>query len=550
MKFNSNIYLVLIGSFLLTATNGFAQKKLEEEIDVVRPYKPVLGDAIKIRRNPDFNDDNTAKPVLQYNQFDRQFTQNGNVNKVNPQAIPSEANAILPLFYAKLGAGNVSGILGEFYFNSAQSPTEQYGFYYQAYSAKGELQNQNYSKNNVGLYGKFINNSFTTTATINYRQNNNYFYGYPDTLSYKKEDVLHKFNNFNAEVELASNIDPNKTLTYAVKLGGYAFTDNYSAKENNVYLNGLLGNDFGTFGGAVAVNLDMNNYKDAGQYKNHFFRVNPFITFNKERLQTKLGLNLVANFGDNSTFKIYPNLYAELQAIEKYLSLYGGLTGDIQKNSLRDLSTRNPFMGANVWLANSNERMKAYGGLKGTIVTGLGFKFQFAYSSIDSLPFYANNEFSANDGPVYNSNKYHVIYSGEKNKKTTITANLDYAASDRLRLGFEAMYNTFDLDNMAKPWLTPKYRVNLSGTFQPTKALSFTANIFNVGEQYALVDPTVSSYRTLDGYTDLNLGFNYGFHKNFGVFANANNILGKNYDLFLNYPSYGFNFIAGISVTF
>ncbi|MOA04203.1 TonB dependent receptor [compost metagenome] len=263
-----------------------------------------------------------------------------------------------------------------------------------------------------------------------------------------------------------------------------------------------------------------------------------------------MGLNLVANFGDNSTFKVYPNLYAELQAIEKYLSLYGGLTGDLQKNSLRDLSSRNPFLGANINLANSNERMKAYGGLKGTIITGLGFKFQFAYSSIDSLAFYTNNQpATSTENPFY-GNKYHVIYAGEKNKKTTITANLDYAASDRLRLGFEALYNTFDLDNMAKPWLTPKYRVDLSATFQPTKTLSFTANLFNVGEQYALVDPAINSYRTLSGYTDLNLGFNYGFHKNFGVFANANNILGKNYDLFLNYPSYGFNFIAGISVTF
>ncbi|UKJ08945.1 hypothetical protein [Solitalea lacus] len=551
MKLKHNIYFLLAASFLLASQSSFAQKKLEEEIDVVRPYKPVLGDAIKIRRNPDFNDDNTAKPVLQYTQFDRQFTQNGNVSKVNPQQLPAEGKAVLPLFHAKLGGGNLSGALGEFFFNSAQSPTEQYGFYYQAYSAKGDIQNQNYSKNNVGLFGKFINQSITTTASLNYRQNNNYFYGYDHSLiQLDKKDILHKLNNFNGEVELASNIDPNKTLSYAVKLGGYAFSDNYSAKESNVFLNTFLGNEFDTFGGHLALNLDLNNYKDVIQQKNHFFRLNPYVTLGKERLQSRLGLNIVTNFGDRSSFKIYPNVSTEFQAIDKYLTFFGGLTGDIQKNTLRDLSTRNPFMDANIALQNSNERMKVYAGLKGTIVTGLGFKLQFSHSSIDSLPFYVNNYPNPANGPDISSNKYYVVYSGKKSQRSSISGNLEYAASERLRLGFEAVYNNFDLNDIAQPWLTPKYRINISGTYHPINNLTFTADLFNVGEQNALVDAQTNEYKTLSGYTDLNIGFNYRFHKNFGAFANANNILGKKYDQFLNYQSFGFNFIAGISVTF
>ncbi|MCO4291917.1 TonB-dependent receptor [Solitalea sp. MAHUQ-68] len=551
MKFQHNLYYIVLGTLLFASSNSFAQKKLEEEIDVVRPYKPVLGDAIKIRKNPDFNDENTTKPVLQYTQFDRQFTQNTNTSKVNAQQLPSEGNAILPLFNARLGGGNNSAILGEFFFNSAQSPTEHYGFYYQAYTAKGEIENQNYSRNNVGLFGKFINESFTTTGSLNYKQNNNYYYGYDHSqVSYDKSDVLHKLNNFNGEVELASNIDPVKTLTYAVKLGGYAFSDNYSAKENNVYLNTLLGNDFGNFGGHVALNLDMNNYQDAAKFKNHFFRLNPYVTLSKERLQSKLGLNFVSNFGDNSSFKIYPNIYAEYQAIDKYLSFFGGLNGDLQKNTLKDLSVKNPFLGNDIVLKNSNERLKVFAGLKGTIITGLGFKVQFTSSSIDSLPFFVNKLLPSTGSEVNISERYNVVYSGKKSNMTTLSANLEYAASERLRLGMDILTNSYDLNGVDKPWLTPNYRVTLSGTYQAMKDLSFTADLFNVGKQYALIDPSVNSYQTLSGYTDLNLGMNYRFHKNFGAFANINNILGKKYDLYLNYPSYGFNFIAGISVTF
>src|SRR2546428_1990658 len=206
MTISKKIHISLLGLFLFGTSEAFAQKKLEEEIDVVRPYKPVLGDAIKIRKNPDFNDDNTTKPTLQYSVTDKQYNQNSNVNKVDPQKIKSEGDAILPLFYAKLGLGNVSGVLGEAYFNSAQSHTEQYGFFYQTYSAKGSLQNQDLSKNTVGLFGKFLSEKITTTASLNFKQNSNYFYGYNNLdTSFSRSEVLHKLNNFNAEVELSSN---------------------------------------------------------------------------------------------------------------------------------------------------------------------------------------------------------------------------------------------------------------------------------------------------------------------------------------------------------
>jgi outer membrane receptor protein involved in Fe transport len=46
------------------------------------------------------------------------------------------------------------------------------------------------------------------------------------------------------------------------------------------------------------------------------------------------------------------------------------------------------------------------------------------------------------------------------------------------------------------------------------------------------------------------LGFEYKIKKQFGAFINLNNIFGKNYERWHNYPVYGFNVLGGLSLQF
>ena len=52
---------------------------LTEEIEIVRPYKPVLADAVKIRRSPDLKNEQPYKPALTYTILDKKLELNSNI---------------------------------------------------------------------------------------------------------------------------------------------------------------------------------------------------------------------------------------------------------------------------------------------------------------------------------------------------------------------------------------------------------------------------------------------------------------------------------------
>ena len=54
----------------------------------------------------------------------------------------------------------------------------------------------------------------------------------------------------------------------------------------------------------------------------------------------------------------------------------------------------------------------------------------------------------------------------------------------------------------------------------------------------------------LDDIFDMNLGGQYDINDRFDVFLQVNNLFGKEYQRWLNYPSRGLQALAGVSITF
>jgi outer membrane receptor protein involved in Fe transport len=56
--------------------------------------------------------------------------------------------------------------------------------------------------------------------------------------------------------------------------------------------------------------------------------------------------------------------------------------------------------------------------------------------------------------------------------------------------------------------------------------------------------------RPTDTVVDLNLRGDYRFSENLSIFALGNNLLGRKYERFLNYPMKGINVLAGVTYDF
>ena len=564
MKLQRYFWIII---FLCAAQAGYAQRTLEEQINVVRAYRPVLADAVKIKKNPELSDTNQVRPRLNYLVTDEKLSDNTNPGPVPAQQPGAVTNGLIPFLYGKAGAGNLGGVLAEIYFNNKQDENNQYGLFLQHNSAKGDFDYQQYSRTGVGGFGKFnVGPRASLNVNAAYRQRGNHIMspppgpvigpGFPDPLPAAGDTstIKQNFNLLEGEVEIANLRSTSSDFVYGLKLGGYTLSDEFETKENNFYLTALIGKQLGTFSINLAGNIDMTNLEmpasgggEASSVKNPIYRFQPYILFKNGSITFKGGINLVGISDDNAFAGIdkkmflFPDLSIDFQLIPDYLALFGGVGGDVVKNTVKDFSEQNAYMRNFTGLGNSREKYNAFGGIRGSFSSSVGFKAQFEYANVDYQNFIIND--------TLNTREFAVYQSGENGKRTTFNAELNVRYSEAFRLNMGVWSYKYEDDFIQRAWNVPSLKLYLSPTFNYRDKLFLTADLFYVGERNAYLGNTGAgtNYQVLDPYAELNFGATYKINTNFGIFLNANNILNKEYQRFLNYRGLGFNMIGGLT---
>jgi len=190
-----------------------------EEVEVVRDYRPVLADAVKIRRSPDLNNVRTQQPALRYNVLDKRLNFPSGMGQLTLQDLPSTRPGVMTNNYAKLGIGNFNSILGELYINSGTDENYQTGFYAKHLNQKGDLENQKFSEQRIGIFGRSILEKITLSGELGYNRYGTAFYGVipgaEDNPIINSEVQNQRFNDIFFVGELLKNYDPQDTdLSY------------------------------------------------------------------------------------------------------------------------------------------------------------------------------------------------------------------------------------------------------------------------------------------------------------------------------------------------
>src|SRR5690554_6499266 len=76
-------------------TTKTQQAAIIEEVEVVRDYRPVLADAVKIRRSPDLNNERTKQPALRYNVLDKRLNLPSGMGQLTLQDMPPTRPGIM-----------------------------------------------------------------------------------------------------------------------------------------------------------------------------------------------------------------------------------------------------------------------------------------------------------------------------------------------------------------------------------------------------------------------------------------------------------------------
>jgi len=557
----SSLFFLAAGLMTAQAQEKKAEEKavVNEEIEVVRPYKPILAEAVKLRRSPNLDDVKIYKAKLNYSITDRKLELNSDIQKLQAQAVADEKQSILINNYVKGGVGNLATILGEAYFNNGKDEGLQFGGYFRHFSQEGKLNKQNSSDQQLSVFGRSILEQNTVSGRINVQRHGTNFYGVDDQRPTFNTDPQKQALTFvELEGELVKNFteDPD-ALSYALKANGYIWSDKFDAKENYLTLNGYVNKRISSFNLGLAASTEFGNTKDAlTSVGNNLLRLNPYIRLQVKGAKVTAGVNFVQEFGAFSSTRVFPAVTADFTLIPDYLQVFGEVKGDVNRNSLRGFTEENPWLNSNILIKNTVEKLSFSAGIKGTGGPGFGYKARVYVKQFDDMPLFINN--------FDNLNKFDVIYDFGKTKLTGIEGELSVQVSDALKWTGKLNLDDWKPAQETYSWFKPGLKVSSNFIYTYNKKLSFNAAVViqddvkakvNVQApvnplQYLVPNTGIERIETVKGFVDLGIGADYRINSKFSVFAKANNLLNSKYNRFLYYQVNGLNVFGGLTYSF
>jgi len=540
---------------MVLASTSFAQDKpgdkngaLTEEIEVLRPYKPVLADAVKIRRNPNLDDIKPYKAQLNYSIIDKRQELNTDIRQLQAWEPLTKPNVVLKNNYLKIGAGNMNGGLGEVYVNTGNDQALQAGFAFKHLTQEGDLNKQKFSDDKASLFGKSILDQVTLNGELSYDRKSTYFYGFnPATPLANPDPAKQRFDIISLKGEILKNYEEKEDLSYALKGDAYFLKNILAAEENSAALSGFFNKTSGQFNYGINTSVDFTGNKDAAySISNNIARANPYIKFLGPNYKVSLGVNLVQEFGTASRTNMLPAATAEADLIPKYATVYGGITGDVLKTSLRDLAEQNPYLNKNLTIKNAVEKVNVFGGIKGNAGTGFGYKATAYYKTVTNLPLFVNSQ-----GAV---DKFDVIYDGGDSKIVGFEGEISLSTPEMFSWTGKIIADNYKMATEKNAWFKPDFQLVSNARLSVNKKFIIDGNVVLNGQTeaktYTLTPAPVENIVAIKSFVDLSGGAEYHFTDKIGIYLRVNNILGTKYQQYLYYSKLGLNVIGGFNFSF
>jgi hypothetical protein len=567
MRLHKTIYTILLfliaGSFQSNAQDVKPpEKTVSEEIEVIRPYKPVLAEAVKLRRSPDLDNVKTYKAKFNYTLTDRKLELNSDIQKLQAQLLADERATELVNNYVKGGLGSLSSLLAEAYVNIGKDEALQTGAFFRHFSQEGKLNKQNENTQQLSVFGRSIGDIATLSGRINYQRHGLNFYGIDQlnpTLNLNPEKQVLNFIELEGEVVNKFTGDEN-ALSYAAKANAYLFSDKFDAKEQVITLTGYLNKRISNFNLGLAATAELGNTKSfSTKFSNNIIRINPYIKLQTNGVKITAGVNLAQEFGTNSSTRFFPVVTADFTLIPDFLQIFGEVKGDVNRNSLKSFTDENPFLNSNLDIKNSIEKLSISAGIKGNGGPGFGYKARFYSKTITDMPLFVNN--------FANFNKFDVIYDYGDMKLFGLEGEISVQVSDNLKWTGKVIIEDYKQAIENESYFKPQLRVNSNFLLNINKKLTFNANVAIQDDSKAkvyLANPIATGSTTyppipnksiekivnVKGFVDLGVGADYKINNKFSAFTKVNNLLNTNYSKYLYYQGNGINILGGLTYSF
>lgn len=540
--------IVLLGLGIFSCSIVFAQKDTTKgkSVDIRSAFKPVLREAAKINFNATPPAADTTKPVLKYEIPNQNLALAFTPGTLKPLALNIDSGGKWDnSSYIKAGFGSLRTPYIQAGFSFGDGTTAGANIYAKHVSSQGKREYQDFTNTQVKLSGFYKTaGNHEWNASIGMKQDRTYKYGYePQTLSFTKDSLKQNFQTIAARVGM-HNI--NKTefgLTYAPEVKIDVFTDNLKNNESNTVVNLPLEKSVGkTFAVNLGLTFDLTRLspKDKTAFNNTIYYVSPSVLFKTPKVNLQAGIR---PSWDNKTFKMFPNVLAEVGTEDQRFFVNVGWTGYIRKTTYQYLASQNPWLWLPTTFKNSwiEERFL---GLKGSVGDHFTYSAKAGFNKITNQPLFVNDTTSglgAKSFLVVNEPRINVLHIG---------GQLGYTVQEKFSLIAGWNFNQYTgLKEHKRAWGLIPLELNAAMRVQVIKDLWLKADVFGwTGPQYRKADGVDNG--KLKGALDLNAGLEFKITKNLNLWTQFNNITNQEYQRWNQYQVYGFNFVGGVVFSF
>lgn len=544
------------------------------EVSVTEEYKAQIREAHKIGESPSYSDTVSERLPVSYQIFSEPIDISFRPEPLSPARI---AQIKVPDLYQGLlraGYGFYNTPFAELYYNSGRSSKKSYGLSASHFSTQSGVQdiiyeNNTIARNSIGAFLNRFYRDYTLSGEVDFNFDKYSYYGRPvlDIDQRTDRDPMDAPSIWYREFSAAGTIKQaqQKDLGWLNEAGvNYThFNDNYGSQENDVRAksNWLIPADDKQL--KVDLNLSyFNNQYDSlytGADSSQLYQQGTFVGQFRPHMSTALG-NVIFDFGFNlfavartdsreeapqNDLYFFPEVTATYTIVPGVLSIYGGIKGDLQRNTYRHLTRLNPFImpGQN----HLPERTTAlFTGLKGKLSSSTSFTLNGGYKQQNNLALsFRNPQFYIGNPAVGMQMVYTTV------NMAYVQGELSTNVNDNLLLSANALLRDMNSPGANRPWYMPWFEGKVLADYTWKEKIKIGTEIDLIGprEAFHQLDNTELE-SMLPGYVNAQLNLEYIYNSKISAFVKVSNLLNQQYDFYLGYRAQSINALMGFAYRF
>ncbi len=514
------------------------QSKLgSEELEVIKAFKAKLATASSLAVKPTIE----AAPPVNRDYDYRISIVPYNIDyaepTIKPFAMKPDAKKEYYKGYAKLGFGNFKSPLGDVSYHNTAGKVE-YGILanYLSLDNSDKISYQKMSDINVDAHANIkLTDNLELLSGIYTSIDKRYFYHIPINQSrlYGEEAAIRNLSTYGAKVGIQNS--SNYALQYKLMAdANYLAITNDDTNELNTEVNGKISYAGKSLGVSLDAEMDFSKVSESVDSSFLTLSATPSLFWSNDKFNVTAGASTILA---NDSAYIFPVAELLIDVLADKLQIIAGLDQEYIHNSIRNVTSYNPYYQAQPGNYGSTITKSYYGGAQGDWAK-LSYRGKVGYREISNQAILTNAE---------DVRKFDLNYIDMNS--VFIEATASYSLNETFTIGGGFQQNIFDLEDDVIAFHLPSMRYNAYTvihlldnklTVRPTLAFTDKVEFINSNGEVGKLDPMLS----------LNTTINYKIGDHFGLFVDGKNLFSNNYSEYYGYDDVGLHIHGGITFKF